>query len=83
MKMHGFSKHVEDSNKRIIEKKLYVNLVTYQNYTKMHGCSKHVEDSNKHIIEKIVGQVAHLLELYEDARSEIFKLYEAESLLRR
>jgi len=28
------------------------------------------EDSNKHIIEEIVRQVGHLLELYEDARSE-------------
>jgi len=27
------SKHVEDSNKHIIEKKLCVNLVTYQNYS--------------------------------------------------
>jgi hypothetical protein len=34
----------------------------------MHGWFKHVEDSNKYIIEKIVRQVAHLPELYEDAR---------------
>jgi len=28
------------------------------------------EDSNKHIIKETVGQVGHLSELYEDARSE-------------
>jgi hypothetical protein len=38
------------------------------------GCSKHVEDSNKHIIEKIVRQVDYLPELYEDARSEKYKI---------
>jgi hypothetical protein len=37
------------------------------------SCSKHREDSNKHIIEEIVHQVGHLLELYEDARSEKYK----------
>jgi hypothetical protein len=38
------------------------------------GCSKHVEYSNKHIIEKIVRQVSYLPELYEDARSEKYKI---------
>jgi hypothetical protein len=33
-----------------------------------------VEDSNKHIIEEIVRQVGHLPELYEDARSEKYKI---------
>jgi len=33
-----------------------------------------VEDSNKHIIEEIVHQVGHLPELYEDARSEKYKM---------
>jgi hypothetical protein len=32
-------------------------------------------NSNKHIIEKIVRQVGHLPELYEDARSEKYKIY--------
>jgi len=31
-------------------------------------------DSNKHIIEEIVPQVGHLPELYEDARSEKYKI---------
>jgi hypothetical protein len=31
-------------------------------------------DSNKHIIEEIVRQVGHLPELYEDARSEKYKI---------
>ena len=39
------------------------------------SCSKHVGDSNKHIIEEFVRQVAHLPELYEDARSEKCKIY--------
>ena len=34
---------------------------------------EHVEDSDKHIIEETVRQVAHLPELYEDARSEKYK----------
>jgi len=38
------------------------------------SCSKRVEDSNKHTIEEIVGQVGHLPELYEDARSEKYKI---------
>jgi len=38
------------------------------------SCSKHVEDSNKYIIEEIVRQVGHLPELYEDARSEKYKI---------
>jgi hypothetical protein len=36
--------------------------------------SKHVEDSNKHIIEEIVRQVGYLPELYDDARSEKYKI---------
>jgi hypothetical protein len=32
-----------------------------------------MEDSNKHIIEETLGQVDHLPELYEDARSEKYK----------
>jgi len=35
---------------------------------------KHVEDSNKHIIEEILLQVGHLPELYEDARSEKYRI---------
>jgi predicted AAA+ superfamily ATPase len=35
---------------------------------------QHVEDSNKHIIEEIVHQVAHLPELYEDAKSQKYKI---------
>ena len=35
---------------------------------------KHVEDSNKHVIKEIVRQVGHLPELYEDARSEKYKI---------
>jgi hypothetical protein len=36
-----------------------------------HSCSKHVEDLNKlKYYRKIVRQVGHLPELYEDARSE-------------
>jgi hypothetical protein len=38
-------------------------------------CSKHVEDSNKHIIEETVCQVSHLLEIYQDARSEKHKIH--------
>jgi len=38
------------------------------------SCSKHVEDSNKHIIEEIVRHIGHLPELYEDARSEKYKI---------
>jgi len=38
------------------------------------SCSKHVEDSIKHIIEETVRQVGHLPELYEDARSEKYKM---------
>jgi len=38
------------------------------------SCSKHVEDSNKHIIEEIVRQGGHLPELYQDARSEKYKI---------
>jgi len=36
---------------------------------------KHVEDSNKRNIEEIVRQVGYLPELYEDARSEKYKIY--------
>jgi len=36
---------------------------------------KHVEDSNKHIIEEIVRQVGNLPELYENARSEKYKIF--------
>jgi hypothetical protein len=43
--------------------------------------SKHVEDSNKHIIEEIVHQVGHLPELYKNAWSEKYKIYELGSLL--
>jgi hypothetical protein len=35
---------------------------------------KHVGNSNKHIIEEIMRQVGHLPELYEDARSEKYKI---------
>jgi hypothetical protein len=38
------------------------------------SCSKHVKDSNKHIVEETVRQVGHLQELYEDARSEKYKI---------
>ena len=38
------------------------------------GCSKHVEDSNNHTIEETVHQVGFLPELYEDARSEKYKI---------
>jgi hypothetical protein len=38
------------------------------------SCSKHVEDSNKHIIEEIVRQFGHLPELYEEARTEKYKI---------
>jgi hypothetical protein len=38
------------------------------------GCLKHVEDSSRHIIEEIVCQVDYLPELYEDARSEKYKI---------
>jgi len=38
-------------------------------------CSKHVEDSDKHIIEEIVRQIGYLSELYEDARSEKYKIF--------
>jgi hypothetical protein len=38
-------------------------------------CSKHIEDSNKHIIKKIVHQVGNHPELYEDARSEKYKIH--------
>jgi hypothetical protein len=34
---------------------------------------KHLEDSNKHT-EESVRQVGYLLELYEDARSEKYKI---------
>jgi hypothetical protein len=37
-------------------------------------CSKHAEDSNEHITEETVRQVGHLPELYEDARSEKYKI---------
>jgi hypothetical protein len=33
-----------------------------------------VEDSHKHIIEEIVRQVDHLPELFEDERSEKYKI---------
>jgi len=33
-----------------------------------------IENSNKHIIEETVCQVGHLPELYEDARSEKYKM---------
>jgi hypothetical protein len=33
------------------------------------------EDSNKHIIGEIVRQVGHLQELYEDSKSEKYKIY--------
>ena len=39
-----------------------------------HSCSKHVQDSDKHIIEETVRQVGYLPELYEDARSEKYKI---------
>ena len=39
-----------------------------------HSCSKHVEDSNKHIIEESVRQVDYLPELYEDVRSEKYRI---------
>jgi hypothetical protein len=38
------------------------------------SCLKHVEDSNKHIMEETVRQVGYLPELYEDARSEKYKM---------
>ena len=38
------------------------------------SCSKHIENSNKHIIEENVRQVVYLPELYEDARSEKYKI---------
>jgi len=38
------------------------------------SCSKHVEDSNKHIIEETVRYVGYLPELYEEARSEKYKI---------
>jgi hypothetical protein len=40
---------------------------------------KHAEDSNKHIIEEIVRQVGYLPEIYEDARSEKYKIRSYES----
>ena len=38
------------------------------------GCSKHVEDSNKRIMEENVCHVGYLQELYEDVRSEKYKI---------
>ena len=38
------------------------------------SCSKHVQDSNKHTIEETVRQVCCLPELYEDGRSEKYKM---------
>jgi len=35
---------------------------------------KHLEDTNKGITEEIVRQVGYLPELYEDARSEKYKI---------
>jgi hypothetical protein len=40
----------------------------------VQSCSKHAEDSTKHTIEENVCQVGHLPELYEDARSEKYKI---------
>ena len=54
--------------------------LTQSDYTRccinavVRGCSKHVEDSDKHIIEEIVRQAGYLPELYEDIRSEKYKM---------
>jgi hypothetical protein len=51
-----------------------VVLIQLSSWGCAHSCSKHVGDSNKHIIEEIVHQVGYLPELYEDARSEKYKI---------
>jgi hypothetical protein len=51
-----------------------VVLIQLSSWGWAQSCSKHVEDSNKHIIEEIVCQVGHLPELYEDARSDKYKI---------
>jgi hypothetical protein len=52
-----------------------VVLIQLSSWGWAQSCSKHVEDSNKHIIEEIVRQVIYLPELYEDTRSEKYKIY--------
>jgi hypothetical protein len=39
-----------------------------------HSCSKRVEDPNKRILVEMVRQVGYLPELYEDARTEKYKI---------
>jgi hypothetical protein len=51
-----------------------IALIQLSSWRWAQSCSKHVEDSNKHIIEEVVCQVCHLPELYEDARSEKYKI---------
>jgi hypothetical protein len=48
---------------------LEVVLIQLSSWGWARSCSKHADDSNKHIIDEIEGQVGHLPELYEDARS--------------
>ena len=53
----------------------FKGLIQLCSWSWAQSCSKQVvEDSNKHIIEEIVRQVGHLPELYEDARSEKYKI---------
>ena len=49
-------------------------LIQLSSWGQAQSFSKHVEDSNKHIIEENVRQVGHLPVLYEDARSEKYKI---------
>jgi len=51
-----------------------VVLIQLSSWRWAQSCSKHVQDSNKHIIEEIVRQICHLPELYEDTRSEKYKI---------
>jgi len=51
-----------------------VVLIQFSFWGWAQGYSKHVEDSNKHIIEEIVRQIGYLPELYEEARSEKYKI---------
>jgi hypothetical protein len=48
--------------------------IQLSSWRRTQSFSKHVEDSNEQIIEEIVRQVGHLPELYEDARSEKYKI---------
>jgi len=51
-------------------------------YAGQDGTSFHLDLHTGHIIEEIVCQVGHLPELYEDARSKKYKIYDSSILLR-